>query len=1032
MSFVCWDRSRLHQILDPDALQMQDAYFLATHVRRMLRQVDPRNPKNELGIVSPEEILQILLAPDVRHRQAAVIGTSGAGKSRLIRWLAVHIPETPERRVVLIQKVGTNLRGVLESILYGLEGPVFDAYRDRLQKAVAGLNVRTAPDEILNQLQQSVGSGSSLSDENLLDEEAREIREILIEELPALLGDPQFRKALRGKSRIVEELVHHAIGRDEGERERRDTRRAFREEDLAVQQWDITEGDVNKLGRKMFRYLRSNARWRRDAADWMNRNLDDALGRLLSFSREDLGLMLRDVRRTLAEQGRELVLLIEDFAKLQGVDYALLDAISVRPDNQEGGPLCRLRSIMAMTTGYYDRIEQTLSGRMDFVVDVDLSDGQDQDRDLITIAARHLNALRTRDIVVQEWSTAATEAARGGSSLPLLPSACEGCDLKPSCHASFGAMETADGDYVGLYPFTAAALREMYTRTKTDGPFNARVLLARVLRQPLVNYTDDLEHGAWPPTAMVRDLGGRQIAPIRYNQLERDLGPDLAGRYDALFELYGDAQTLSGVPDRVFDAFELRPYGDSPTTLVEALIILPETTDLAPPGANAPVSLVPQRVQNMLNGLERWKNGEKLYQDMVNELRKLLFPLVKEAIPWNDAFLGESFHSERNGRSFQQTSLNFEDQAVGLGNAPLTVVIPRTAVLGLQGSILFDLHKNWEFEDGGTYLVEFADMLQLLSEQVIENIRRQNGKSIWDPAPAAAELLLLNCLFCGTLSSEFIAGRRSEGVLLDLILSPESPPPSGLRAVLSDLAMRIYKEQPRLREILMAQVACVKGPTTDKASMIDASRLRSAIQQMARTWRPRAAIPTVILRDYKILGELRERVDRALLALLADEAKIVQEELEKLNSHLGSEVSSHQVKEAVRRASERAREVGSWRGAGGHDDFVRAVDGVRATKLDPLRQKADEEKIGDPRAVPLLFSSELRREIAAGARFVEEADVFLKRTTDLVEQNIAALGGDPDADQQAIDGICNGLAEITASLALLARDAQPPGEALME
>lgn len=63
----------------------------------------------------------------------------------------------------------------------------------------------------------------------------------------------------------------------------------------------------------------------------MNRHLDEAIAQVLSLGREDLQRLIREVRETLAEQGIELVLLIEDFAKLQGIDREVLEAVLARP-----------------------------------------------------------------------------------------------------------------------------------------------------------------------------------------------------------------------------------------------------------------------------------------------------------------------------------------------------------------------------------------------------------------------------------------------------------------------------------------------------------------------------------------------------------------------------------------------------------------------------------------------------------------------------------------------------------------------------
>ena len=48
----------------------------------------------------------------------------------------------------------------------------------------------------------------------------------------------------------------------------------------------------------------------------------------------------KEVREALGARGTELVILIEDFAKLQGIDMQLLEAVIARP-NQAASPGCR-------------------------------------------------------------------------------------------------------------------------------------------------------------------------------------------------------------------------------------------------------------------------------------------------------------------------------------------------------------------------------------------------------------------------------------------------------------------------------------------------------------------------------------------------------------------------------------------------------------------------------------------------------------------------------------------------------------------
>ena len=452
--YVCWQENLLETVLDPDALQLPEAYFLAVHSHRLLRRADKTNIRATLGDpAAPENLLAELLNPNSVHVQAVVIGTSGAGKSHLIRWLSVCLPPDPNRRVVLIEKVGTNLRGVLERILDGMDGPAFDPYRQRLNQAATSLSAEHAPQELLHQLALATGTEGRYANEILEDDDAQDDRDSLIKNLPLLLRDPAFQRQWQVAHPIVGQLVQHAVG--SAGRERREERRAFSESDLDIHNWQMNANDLNIHARMIYGRLRTLPNVRRNAVEWMNRNLDEAFHRLLHFSSTALGELLVDVRAELHQQNKELILLIEDFAKLQGIDYELLDALTVRPD-QGAKKLCRLRSVIAMTTGYYQRIPETYRTRETLVYDVDLEEDSatgaaDREDTLVPFAARYLNAIRLDAARLTQWSAAAlAEAQTGVASSDPAPSACENCPRRAICHETFGA--SADG--YGLYPYT--------------------------------------------------------------------------------------------------------------------------------------------------------------------------------------------------------------------------------------------------------------------------------------------------------------------------------------------------------------------------------------------------------------------------------------------------------------------------------------------------------------------------------------------------------------------------------------------------
>ena len=107
--YVCWKPEMVRQVMDVEATQPEDHIFLATHhptkmYRQNLTETQSRIPYDEESFLK-----DFLKTPDFAF--VPILGTSGTGKSHLIRWLYTRlrsICREPHYRVLLIPKVGTN------------------------------------------------------------------------------------------------------------------------------------------------------------------------------------------------------------------------------------------------------------------------------------------------------------------------------------------------------------------------------------------------------------------------------------------------------------------------------------------------------------------------------------------------------------------------------------------------------------------------------------------------------------------------------------------------------------------------------------------------------------------------------------------------------------------------------------------------------------------------------------------------------------------------------------------------------------
>jgi energy-coupling factor transporter ATP-binding protein EcfA2 len=361
--FVCWDVDRVRRVMGVEATQTPHSIFLATHHPIAMYRQELIDAPSRVTY-SEEQFLKDFLA-EQDFAFVPVLGSSGTGKSHLIRWLAANIESTQKRRVLLIPKIGTNLKDIISLILEGMPGASFDEYRQRLNRATSSLTEAQAREQLLNQLAAAVGPNGRGDRTKLSD-----VEDYLVGAVDSLLYDPFFRKHWLKDGGIIHQLVIHILGQ-------RDTveiveeRRHFSLGDLPLNVLNL--GKAGKQAQDFYSFLIGDEDTQKATVDWLNRHLDEAIAQVLSLGREDLQRLMREVRETLAEQGIELVLLIEDFAKLQGIDREVLEAVLARPQQPGPKPLCAIRTALACTTGYFDSLRlDTVKQRITFSVNLDM------------------------------------------------------------------------------------------------------------------------------------------------------------------------------------------------------------------------------------------------------------------------------------------------------------------------------------------------------------------------------------------------------------------------------------------------------------------------------------------------------------------------------------------------------------------------------------------------------------------------------------------------------------------------------------
>lgn len=1002
--YVCWNPSYVGDVMETEALQTPDHVFLATHHPIRMHRVDLGTAGSRVAYTEEQFLADFLAPRDFNF--VAVMGEAGTGKSHLIRWLASRIHPTPQRRVILIPKVGTNLKEVIRRVLDGLDGPRFDEYRQRLDRATGSLSEREARVRLLNNLAVAVGPHRYVERAGLTEEQ-----EYLVENLPSLLGDPVVQRQLLRDDGIMHRLVVHILG-DSGQVERLEERRSIRVEDLQMNLLDLSRANLD--ARDMFQFLVADEEMQRHAVDWMNQHLDDAIAHVLQFSGEDLLRLMLDVREALGEQGMELVVLIEDFAKLQGIDQQLLEALLVERNQAGRGTLSPLRTALAVTSGYFDKLPDTVRERIRFRVNMDAvsetSGALFAPAEVETFATRYLNAVRAGNDSLRAWQA-------DGADASAVPNACDECPFRETCHAGFGAR-----DGVGLYPFNATALHAMLHNASPEG-FNPRRLLNRVLKTTLGEHAQDLRRGDFPSPVLLARMGGSTLGALTTSQL-RQVDPTDHGRREALLEFWTDARSIVDLHPTVHQAFALPPLeGRAPAAPPQRRVSAP-VPDAKRPQTDEGQPL-PKSVAENLVALDAWERGGAFPQRLGNDLRKPIYDAIAARIDWDAEMLLRGAFQGAGGRPFQQRSINFlRGTQAGSATVQLTLPLAGEAIsqtaIALQGILLYQYHGGWDFPAGGRYFRVYARELDRWAEAVLDQLRRpRTSGETWDPVPAAVELLAIGARMAGRPQASADSMHDQVSAIFEDWSGLDTSVRSSAWKTLFDTFRR---HRGTLVEIVRARTACTKGGSTD-VKVVDAGQFVPVLQQVRRTWEPREEIPADLRSEYAAIREVRARVDDLLKQAVAAERQRYLEWFGRVASEMGDPPQRKPVIEAARTALQTASDSGAPLGIprAEYDDCVGRLERMVSFEwaVAAASRMREETEFG---ALLAELGRRFDEPMQTSERFLDLTGVALdtarSRLTDSVRELRGRGGGELEHVQESLsrglDRLCSLLSELPA------------------
>ena len=977
-NYLCWDPGAVRQVINPFAEHITDSLFQAVHSDWDLK-VSPPVGKSfqEIGDASwadmtPAAFLEDFLRDDRPHVLAAILGETGSGKSHLVHWMRLNIKPTKRRVVLVVRKSGTSLRNIVKMIIAELPPEQQGSFLETLQSAGDVTQSRN------DQKQQLLNDLAQVIREEVLPAKADEIEQELVICLPNLFQDPHMRQAhFLGDNTVIADIVDHIFAPSNAT-DRPDQRRVFVDGDLPLGGMDFAH--ASRLARDAIDVIELDPAVNLPLAiRIINRNLDRAVARTLSFSGDRVEELMTRLRSYLKTQGQELVLLVEEFARLQGIDRALLQAITSQGDDRQ----CKMRTAIAVTTGFFKSVAETAYMRTTHIVDMDRSAGRVEGHSvtkasLSQFTVRYLNAVRLGRDGITQWGDG---AAPGESPR----SRCDTCVHQTECHAIFGEV-----DGYGLYPFTQQSLWNAASRADASMPerLNPRVLQNDLLVEVLDNFGPEIATGKFPPFKLLEKLGGIiALPPVARAEL-RNRNPQNYERWAAFLELYDGTGTIANLDERLRSAFDVPEIPGA------------DAAKPTEPTRDAPTPEAPQRPAASKEDLliEQWIGGKGLDQTVAINLRLLVYSAVSNAIDWDMVGLAKASFVGKTGKAFQTASISFDRQTTQVRPdlqvklvIPGDLVQPETAAAALQGVLRASKDQfRWEFPDGEKMLGAFLDCAVIWAKSVEKQLRAIcQPTPQWNQAAAAIELLCVGAAIGGKI--------KPDASIADMIDAAFSGNWASECASTAPEMRSVYDKLTRNREKLVgvahSQMSSMKGGRA--GAMLNPGRILGPIREFRQAkWRMRLQPPDGDTQEpAKTYREIRDAVATAA----ASEMAIRQSWLDAMETAFGATANRAAIVLALDAARQAVAEAGIGTSNTGRA-LAEALERFRTIHFDDSVSAARSLR-SETDAIAALphFGRGRRGAVEAGTALAAAAQAFL----DTVDQNIGASNQSLDATDGA-------------------------------
>ena len=826
---ACWSVERAERALPTEAESPSDGVFLATHSPLPIFEL-PNALADEGTAVTEEEVLEAVLAPGDLPI-VPVLGPSGSGKSHLVRWLRHRLEaERPDDLVVVfVPKLAMSLKGIALEIIRAGEGPDFDALEAEVRGANQDLTEKMAVLSLRSALANLVATDGA-EPRSGEDSDVAELRRFLAQHLPDLLNDAATGPTLFREGAPIHRLALENLKGRSGEDKERAF--AFEPEDLDLSIADIAQ--AGESARTVLHQLAGQPLTRELAATMLNEQLEPAIASVFGIKGTTITDIFLRLRKHFYDRGQRLLLLIEDFSIFQGIQRGVLDAITIIPGEKD--ELCELRTVMAVTTGYFrEPLPDTVRTRTHRVFD--LTTHGRAAAPVGRFVAAYLNAARMEASELDGYR---------GQGTP--PNACATCPVRDECHDAFGEV-----DGIGLFPLNSSLVEA--TAGTLSGGFVARAYLNQVLKPLLIADAGPIERGEFPSARFVEANRGVNAQLVSAALRAGSANPEDAandGRRASVVQLYtsvDDGRTVFP-SETMYRAFGMAPPANE---LRGKVILEPALTGPVEEGGAEPVPRPKPSgtTDALIARVEEWGLTGEIPQADRTRVLDLLIDAVAPRLGLAEGLGGPLLWRSDAGLSPKLTPEFVALEGTAPAREPGRVVIPRndTTVIAIGHLARFRESGSWRGAGGSSS----RRAVDLALEQIAADVHRMilRREELFEALPHV--LSTLRAAAWTMTPHHALDADQADLVQLLLVPAADIPAGSGPEATRLAAGTRDGVRPKQLVDLVLRTVGYSQGPAIP--SVIDAAMLFEALEAAPPLPDPER-VPTSVSTYAKLVGQL--------------------------------------------------------------------------------------------------------------------------------------------------------------------------------